>query len=606
MNTKKITALALAALMAAGSTATAFAASVDTNKNQALVFNGTTAYEEDDNGVLVEDKDGVSPGDSIYFLLKDGAFDDIEDKDRDRIKVYADWKMGKDYIKDIKIVYKKGEAVTSGSAVADSKYYTVKIGGKELKVVVGKGETVKQAIAKRIKDEMDADTNFLKDEKADEVSPVEEGFVINGAYVALSGDYATKDTGLIAENKWYENLDGVKTAYLNAEGSNIAGGTELFLPKGYTTSGAKVLQGKVAKANPDAEKFEQATKGEWYVTATTEGNVWAVKTGDKGSLAVKDVVDAGLATEVAGKAIVKTTDSNKVVPQDDKNYIVGADKPAYQFDSTIYVTEKEAMDAAGAAIAAAEAEQLAPNVRAVADISSSIDSVAKPDFTYWVKIDTKESFTTKEQDIAGTLYLGTSKNGAEDKGSELKIGLPLSNRIDDNNGSYVIKDGDTIYPDANGAVKFEDDAEEVTIYFGSNEDAWFTFNAAGQSALNLAYNTKFNKEIADLFPKANIDFISWIATPAANRTGDLYITAKEDTFLYQVTEDGKGIKEVKGADYNEDEGAWHIRTRKLGSYVISDMELDTTAKVEDKDEASSNSSTSSKPNGDKHNPDTGR
>ena len=79
-----------------------------------------------------------------------------------------------------------------------------------------------------------------------------------------------------------------------------------------------------------------------------------------------------------------------------------------------------------------------------------------------------------------------------------------------------------------------------------------------------------------------------------------------NTFLYQVTEDGKGIKEVKGADYDEDEGAWHIRTRKLGSYVISDMELDTTAKVEDKDDASSNSSTSSKPNGDKHNPDTGR
>lgn len=227
---------------------------------------------------------------------------------------------------------------------------------------------------------------------------------------------------------------------------------------------------------------------------------------------------------------------------------------------------------------------------------------AKDGYTYWVKIDTKESFTTKEQDIAGTLYLGTGKNSAEDKGSKLEIGLPLSNRTN----PYVIKDGDTIYPDANGAVKFADDAEEVTIYFGSNEDAWFTFNAAGQSALNLAYNTKFNKEIADLFPKANIDFISWIAEPAANRTGDLYITAEEDTFLYQVTEDGKGIKEVKGADYDENEGAWHIRTRKLGSYVISDIELDTTVKVEGKDEASSNSSTSSKPNGGKQNPDTGR
>ena len=71
MNTKKITALALAALMAAGSTATAFAEAQD--KDKALVFNGVVAYEEDDNSVLVEDKDGVAPGDSIYFLLKEGA-----------------------------------------------------------------------------------------------------------------------------------------------------------------------------------------------------------------------------------------------------------------------------------------------------------------------------------------------------------------------------------------------------------------------------------------------------------------------------------------------------------------------------------------------------
>ena len=66
------------------------------------------------------------------------------------------------------------------------------------------------------------------------------------------------------------------------------------------------------------------------------------------------------------------------------------------------------------------------------------------------------------------------------------------------------------------------------------------------------------------------------------------------------------MKEIKGAEYSEEEGAWHIRTRKLGAYAISDIELDTSVKVEGKDEASSNSSTSSKPNGDKHNPDTGR
>ena len=111
MNTKKITALALAALMAAGSTATAFAEAQD--KDKALVFNGVVAYEEDDNSVLVEDKDGVAPGDSIYFLLKEGANNGkpITEKELDRMNVYADWKRGKDYIKDIDIIYKKGNEI---------------------------------------------------------------------------------------------------------------------------------------------------------------------------------------------------------------------------------------------------------------------------------------------------------------------------------------------------------------------------------------------------------------------------------------------------------------------------------------------------------------
>lgn len=62
------------------------------------------------------------------------------------------------------------------------------------------------------------------------------------------------------------------------------------------------------------------------------------------------------------------------------------------------------------------------------------------------------------------------------------------------------------------------------------------------------------------------------------------------------------MKDIAGAEFDEDEGAWHIRTRKLGSYAISDMELDTSITV-DGDEVSSGSSTD---NGDKPNPDTGR
>ena len=602
MNTKKITALALAALMAAGSTSTVFAAVDSSNKDKVLEFADSTGkiyYEENDDGLLVVDKDGVAPGESVYFLLKDNAkVSGIEDKDRDRIKVYADWKMGKDYIKDIEIVYKKGEAVTSGSAVPGSKYYTVKIGGKKLEVVVGKGEDLEAAIKRVLSDEMKQDANFLKDERAAELKSYEAPVYVHSdvkytsAKEALEAAGWTYGTFYAHSNKAYENGDVVNLL-------KVAGGNNADATNKYYSSADDKNAGFGTYLDAD-DKSQGALPATCYLfTNGTKFVDSAVITTVEELMGTNVVADIEKKENVFKKGDKLMTAEDALADESTVSVIKG-----YVKDGKI-LTEEEAKKAAEEAIAAAEAADLEGKKRVVS-VDSDIDSVAKPDFTYWVKIDTKESFTTKEQDIAGTLYLGTSKNSAEDKGSELKIGLPLSNRIDDNHGSYVIKDGDTIYPDANGAVKFEDDAEEVTIYFGSNEDAWFTFNAAGQSALNLAYNTKFNKEIADLFPKANIDFISWIAEPAANRTGDLYITAEEDTFLYQVTEDGKGIKEVKGADYDENEGAWHIRTRKLGSYVISDMELDTTAKVEDKDEASSNSSTSSKPNGDKHNPDTGR
>ena len=68
MNTKKITALALAALMAAGSTATSFAVNkvdgpTDTGKDRPLSFNDAAIYEESD-GVLKKSND-FRPGDTL-------------------------------------------------------------------------------------------------------------------------------------------------------------------------------------------------------------------------------------------------------------------------------------------------------------------------------------------------------------------------------------------------------------------------------------------------------------------------------------------------------------------------------------------------------------
>ena len=492
MNTKKITALALAALMAAGSTATAFAANGD---ELTFVGSGKTLYGVDD-GVIVKDGDNkFNPGDTIYVRLEDKA--GAEDKDIDRMKVYADWKVGGSNVESIDIVYKKGnfphsmEETTFTFTVDGVKF---EINGKGLDTDIA----VKNAISKKISDYQQGHSEFLKDEIATEMSKYE-----------AKTYYSSQDRNWHATAKEALELAGWK--YNDGKYENNAG-----------------------------QKFteEEAVEAEPTITHVVDGYV------NDG-----DVISADYAKELAVATVV--------------------------------------------AAAAADA-----------DLDHSVSY--KDNYTYWVEIKTKDSDTTKELDVAGTLYLGTSKYKAEDSNNKVGVDFVLSNRVADYSEPDIVEDEYTFNADKNGAVKFSDDAEEVTLYFGENEDAWFTFNAKGQSALNFGYTLKFNSEIADLFPKANIDFISWIAEPAANRTGDLYITAEEDTFLYQVTEDGKGIKEVKGADYDENEGAWHIRTRKLGSYVISDMELDTTAKVEDKDEASSNSSTSSKPNGDKHNPDTGR
>ena len=594
MNTKKITALALAALMAAGTTSTAFADLAD--KDKALVFGdatGKTLYGEDD-GVIVKDGDNeFNPGDTIYVELK--ADKDATDKEIDRMKVYADWKVGGDHIESIDILYKKGETVSNG-IVTGAKEYTVSIGGRELKISAEEmAKDKKAAIKARILEEMKKDENFLKDERAAELAKAkkEEGFVVGNNWVAKDGTYEAKQDGFKVGTTYKEEREAAAVA---KEKFATDGNSKTFY---LATADKDADFGKAhfTQSTPGYESSSVADAQNYKLTGDT-GEVCFMKEAYLNNAKEADLLKLGLVEDITEEVVIKV--GNKEIQNG--AWVVTADKPAYVVAGKTYSSATEAQAKTDASIANTKADELSKQV--VKAVDSSISSTGKAGYTYWVEIKTKDSDSTKELDVAGTLYLGTSRNKAEDKKNEAGIDFTLSNRVSDYNEPGIVEDEYTFEADKNGAVKFSDDAEEVTLYFGANEDAWFTFNAKGQGALNFGYTLKFNKEIADLFPKANIDFISWNAEPATNRTGDLYITADEDTFLYEVTENG--IKEVKGAKYDEDEGAWHIRTRKLTSYAVSDIELDTTVKVEGKDEASSNSSTSSKPNGDKHNPDTGR
>ena len=547
MNTKKITALALAALMAAGTTSTAFAGQTDAgDKKPALVFGSTGVYESDD-GVLVAGDGEYAPGDTLYFQLDENtnATAKYDDNDRKRVNVYADWKVGGDNVESIDILYKKGEV----SSTTTGYVYTVKSSNSALN---GQEVTIQS--------------------KNDAVNDVKKVIKANADLMAkaLAAGYTKLDAGYVDSDKYYKNdADGL-AALLTAKGWVKKSATDQVDTK--TDADSNGIGSVTAGSNINlTDTIWLSSDGQTFIDVATINSIdkLLAVTGDKEN---KDPKVLFATTEAVG----------------DDAYVAGS-APA----NDDAVVNKQAAETAivGTVTGADLKEELTKPVTG---------------YTYWVEVKIKKSDSTKELDVAGTLYLGTSKNKAEDAqtGSDKAVDFTLSNRVEDYNKPGIVEDEYTFEADKNGAVKFSDDAEEVTLYFGANEDAWFTFNAKGQGALNFGYTLKFNKEIADLFPKANIDFISWNAEPATNRTGDLYITADEDTFLYEVTENG--IKEVKGAKYDEDEGAWHIRTRKLTSYAVSDIELDTTVKVEGKDEASSNSSTSSKPNGDKHNPDTGR
>ena len=158
----------------------------------------------------------------------------------------------------------------------------------------------------------------------------------------------------------------------------------------------------------------------------------------------------------------------------------------------------------------------------------------------------------------------------------------------------TIDDSEYFVTGDTGIVDFDDELGEIDLEFG--DEAMFTVDVDGQGRLNLSWNTNFDKEFADWYEYANLDFLTFSGTPSFNRNGYLYIFAPEDAFIY--IKGANGAEDAK-AEWDEDMEAWRIRTRELTSYVISDVELDEKTVTED-------NNSSATEDGNKANPDTGR
>ena len=210
-------------------------------------------------------------------------------------------------------------------------------------------------------------------------------------------------------------------------------------------------------------------------------------------------------------------------------------------------------------------------------------------YVYCLVVAMPENMTNKTKDVAGTVKVGRTTSSAKDSAGE--VAVEFSYYADATTNADVET---TLTSGKTGIVSFEDVDGEIDIDF--EDVATFTVDVTGQGKLNLAWNTDFDKDFGAMYDYANLSFLEFEGTPSFNKNGILYIYAEdENTFVYEAAEDGaKAID----ATWNEDYGAWEIKTRKLTKYVISDVELDEKTVTED--------TSSSTTDGGKDNPDTGR
>lgn len=654
MKAKRLTALALAALMAASTTSVALAGErVDADLD--FANDGYYKYNSDTNRLESAARDEFQPGDDVYLRLKEDPSDTFSNKKT--YNAYADWTIGDSWVKDIDVVYRKGDITTSTST---ENYYSITGVGTLLGWNVSSTKTAETQ--DNLKNQLRLDSHFT-----DAVSKyVTDNYPTKSGYkLTTDGTFKEQlsDFGITSGSKsGFFYKDNFYTIASKAGLEAISESNTYRTDKLYFASLTDALTyfgfSDYTESPVDTAVYVEASiSGNWGKASISQGDTYTqtantaglsdfatVKLGDqlywvkKANVVefINAVGSASLQAVSGGEASTYYYDKNTAANNKGVGYDLvkvadanPSEMTVYTYGGKDYKTEAEAKTAANVEdyngpVEIAKGKVIdagAANTAATAAVNADLDKSVKyepktvtntqPQYEYWVKITTKDSATTKDIDIVGSIWVGTSKSSAkkEKDGSEDKFraDFTLTNSDPGNDDYDEATDYVSIEPGERAVVSFADDAsDEFTVEFG--DDAYFVFNARGQGKLNLAYNTKYNREFAYDYDDANIDFINFEGEPTTNRTGTLYIYADEDSYIYEVT--SKGAKKINGAYYDDDEEAWVIRTRNLTSYAISDKKLKTVDQMNN----GSSSSSGSKPgsnsgsgsNNGKPNPDTGR
>ena len=641
MKAKRLTALALAALMTASGTSVAFAKEY-ANSDYDLDFVSSSGdyyygYDEDENAIIKKKPSEFQPGDTIYIPLLEDSDEKFNNSRGKNFTVYIDgnkFDIGDKYVDDVGVVYKKGIYTVPGATTTT---YEIQNMPDELKALNGTKlstntlENLKKIVEESVEYQSMVDQVLRSDYTNIAYSP--DG----GTTWYKSQDEAAEkavdlkiENGTLTSNKYYlvdEKLhkdtlpDNIKqvaeTDYVVNEqtissdlGKSLTGFGWVKYDDTYSNTKKLYYDASTAGGNLSTGKVTTDTSGNALIPLPTDGTIYVDAGSDKNAARFINVNTIGdqiheaetRIKRVTGTEYYDTNTGSIVTVKESQGYfeedkLVGTDKKtvgsSYITSDTVYydASNNPTTDPNTAKAAAKEKydNQLALSVaNNIKPVTTQGTPTTVRDWGYWAYIDTKKSTTTKDIDIVGKIYVGTSKSDAEDE-TGFYVDVTLTNK-DVGNSTFVDVDSDAyIEPGQRAVLSFADDADDVVIEFG--DDAWYEFNARGQGRVNFAYNTNFDRDFAYDYDHANIDFINFVAEPTTNKTGTLYIYADEDSYIYEVT--SKGAKKINGAYYDDDEGAWVIRTRHLTSYAISDRRLKTIDQMED----DKNSSSSSKPSG---------
>jgi len=207
-------------------------------------------------------------------------------------------------------------------------------------------------------------------------------------------------------------------------------------------------------------------------------------------------------------------------------------------------------------------------VEIVRKTSAGVDSSAGK-YLYYLAVSTTGSETSTKEVYGKVLFEGRSGDNKDKIKHTAEVNFNLGYKtgsgadVDDKTLKVWDLSKEAVLADGTFTLEFEDKFD-VTVKA-----------AARETGVILAADSTVIEEIEAAYPDANIDF--YALTGAFKKTATVVVELEEgEEFLYAVV-DGE-VVEVNG-EYDDWAEEFTFKTKKLGTYIISDVELELAEEV---------------------------